>query len=93
MADILVLHFTEENRLPSLNEKEREDIKLGIDKIAKDYPDVEFKGTYVDENGIGVCYWTAPSVEVIEEIEGKIGEEVLGTEPPVDKIIEVKRVL
>lgn len=32
MADILVLHFTEENRLPSLNEKEREDIKLGIEE-------------------------------------------------------------
>ncbi len=56
--------------------------------MLKDYPDVTFYGTWVDENGMGICLWEAPSSEVVKEIVKK----VLGS-PPVDPVIEVKKVL
>jgi len=56
--------------------------------VLKDYPEVKFNGTYVDENGMGFCDWDAPNAEVVKEIV----EKVLGA-PPNDPTIVVKRVL
>ena len=54
--------------------------------ILKEYPDVKFNGTYVDEKGMGICDWEAPNAvrEIVEKALGK---------PPVDPVIVVKRVL
>ena len=88
MAKVVVFHYTEEGRLPKLNKKELEDIMNQFYVVLKDYPEVKFNGTYVDENGMGFCDWDAPDAEVVKEIVKK----VLGA-PPNDPTIVVKRVL
>ena len=59
-----------------------------FNEVLKDYPEVKFNGTYVDENGMGICDWDAPDAEVVKEIVKK----VLGASPS-DPVIVVKRVL
>ena len=88
MAKVLVFHFTEEGRLPKLSDEERKEIMNRFYEVLKEYPDVRFNGTYVDENGMGICDWEAPNAEVVREIV----EKALG-KPPVDPVIVVKRVL
>ena len=88
MAKVLVFHFTEKGRLPKLSKSELNDIMRKFYDVLKDYPDVKFNGTYVDENGMGICDWEAPNAEVVKEIVRKI----LGSEP-VDPTIVVGRVL
>ena len=41
--------------------------------ILKEYPDVKFNGTYVDEKGMGICDWEAPNAvrEIVEKALGK----------------------
>ena len=88
MAKVLVFHFTEEGRLPKLSDEERKEIMNRFYEVLKEYPDVRFNGTYVVENGMGICDWEAPNAEVVREIV----EKALG-KPPVDPVIVVKRVL
>lgn len=88
MARIFVFHFTEKGRLPKLSKKELTNIRNKFLDVLKDYPAVHFNGTFVDENGIGICDWEAPGVEIVKEIVKK----VIGT-PPVDPVIVVKQVL
>ncbi|NQE45177.1 hypothetical protein C5S31_04030 [ANME-1 cluster archaeon GoMg2] len=88
MAKVVVFHYTKEGRLPKLNKKELEDIMNQFYDVLKDYPEVKFNGTYVDENGMGICDWDAPNAEVVKEIVKK----VLGA-PPNDPTIVVERVL
>ncbi|MGP3702951.1 MAG: nickel-binding protein [Candidatus Bathyarchaeota archaeon] len=88
MAKVLVFHYTEKGRLPKLGKKELNDVLKKLYDVLKDYPDVRFNGTYVDEKGMGICDWEAPSADVVKEIVKK----VLGAEP-ADPVIVVKRVL
>ena len=88
MAKVLVFHFTEEGRLPKLSDEERREIINRFYEVLKEYPDVRFNGTYVDENGMGICDWEAPNAEVVREIV----EKALG-KPPVDPVVVVKSVL
>ena len=88
MAKVIVFHYTEEGRLPKLSEEELNDIMKKFYDVLKDYPHVKFNGTYVDENGMGICDWEAPNAEVVKEIV----EKALGS-PPADPTIVVKRVL
>ncbi|RLC35854.1 MAG: hypothetical protein DRH33_07940 [Candidatus Nealsonbacteria bacterium] len=87
MAKVIVFHFTEKGRVPKLSEEELKDLRKKFDEVLKNYPGVDFK-TYVDENGMGICDWEAPNVEVVKEIE----EKVIGS-PPADPVIVVKRIL
>ncbi|KAF5437505.1 Protein of unknown function (DUF4242) [Candidatus Methanophagaceae archaeon] len=88
MAKVVAFHYTDEGKLPKLNKKELEGIMNGFYEVLKDYPEVKFNGTYVDENGMGFCDWDAPNAEVVKEIV----EKVLGA-PSNDPTIVVKRVL
>ena len=88
MAKIIVFHFTEQGKLPKLSREELIGIRNKFLDVLKDYPDVHFNGTYVDENGMGICDWEAPSPEAVKEVVRK----VLGS-PPVDPVITVKQVL
>lgn len=88
MAKIIVFHFTEGGKLPKLSEKELDDIMKRFYDLLKEYPNVKFNGTYIDENGMGICDWDAPNPEVVKEIV----EKALGS-PPKDPVIAVKRVL
>lgn len=88
MAKVIVFHYTEKGRLPKLSEDELNDIMRKFYDELKNYPDVKYNGTFVDEEGIGICDWEAPSADVVNEIVKK----VLG-EPPLDGAVVVKRVL
>ncbi len=88
MAKVLVFHFSEKGRLPALSKEEAEGITLKINAELKNYPGVKFNGTFVDENGRGICDWEAPNAQVVNEIV----EKVLG-EPPVDGAVVVTKVL
>ena len=88
MAKIIVFHFTEQGKLPKLSREELIGIRNKFLDVLKDYPDVHFNGTYIDENGMGICDWEAPSPEVVKEVVQK----ALGS-PPVDPVITVKQVL
>lgn len=88
MAKILVFHFTEKGRLPKLSKKELDEIVKKFHQVLINYPDVKFNGTFVDENGMGICDWDAPNANLVKEVIGK----ALGA-PPVDPVVEVKRVL
>lgn len=87
MAKILVFHFTEKGKLPSLTTEQFIDSRNKFLDVLKEYPDVHFNGTYVDENGMGVCVWEAPTTEVVKEVVQK----ALG-EPPVGPVIAVNQV-
>ena len=88
MAKVLVFHYTDKGRLPKLSPEEIEGIKKKLGAEVEKHPDVKFNGTFVDEEGSGICYWEAPNAEVVNEII----KEVLG-EPPVDGTAVVKQVL
>lgn len=87
MAKILVFHYTDEGRLPKLTREQFVDARNKFLDVLKDYPNVHFNGTYVDENGMGVCDWEAPSPEIVKEVVQK----ALGA-PPSDPVIAVKQV-
>lgn len=88
MAKVVVFHYTEEGRLPKLSSEELEDVKKKFEEVLKNYPDVKFNGTYINEEGMGICDWEAPDAEVVKEIINKALES-----PPHDPTIVVKRVL
>jgi len=88
MAKIIVFHYTEAGRLPKLSREELIDIRNKFLDVLKDYPDVHFNGTFINENGMGICDWEAPSAEMVKEVVQK----ALGS-PPGDPVIEVKQVL
>lgn len=88
MPKVVVFHFTEKGKLPKLSKDELKNIRNRFLETLKDYPDVTFHGTYVNEEGIGFCDWEAPDANVVKEIVKK----VLGSEP-VDPTIVVKKVL
>ncbi len=83
-----MFHFTEKGRLPILSKEEYAEIRKRFPEVLKDYPDVTFYGTWVDEKGMGICLWEAPSVETVREIVKK----ALG-QPPADPVIQVRKVL
>jgi hypothetical protein len=88
MPKVIVFHFTKEGRLPKLSRKELEEVRRKFLEVLKEYPDVTFHGTYVNEEGMGICDWEAPNAEVVKEIVKK----VLGA-PPKDPTIAVEKVL
>ncbi len=88
MAKIVVFHYSDEGKLPKLNEYELNELKEKFNEELKNYPDVKFNGTFVDEEGRGICDWEAPDADVVKEVITK----VLG-EPPADGTIVVKQVL
>ena len=88
MARIIRFHYNEPSPLGKVSRKDREDMLKRLRDILKDYPNVKFKGTYLDDNGIGTCEWDAPNTEVVKEITEK-----LRGSPPADLVIMVKKVL
>jgi len=88
MAKVIVFHYTEKGKLPKLSEDELNEIMRKFYDELKNYPEVKYNGTFVDEEGRGICDWDAPNADVVNEIVKK----VLG-EPPLDGAVVVKRVL
>ncbi len=88
MANVIVFHYTDEGRFPSLSSEELTDLTKKLDSELKNHPDLTFNGTFIDDSGRGFCDWDAPSAEAVNDVL-KI---VLGA-PPVDGTVVVKQVL
>ena len=84
MVRALVIHLRK--KVPKLDEKVKEEITRKVQKALKNYPGVQFKGTFIDENRVGICEWEASNTEAVEKIAKKLGVKY-------DKIVEVKQVL
>jgi hypothetical protein len=54
--------------------------------VLKKYPGVQFKGTFVDERGVGVCDWEAPDAATVERVVKEL-------KVPYDRVVAVRQVL
>ncbi|MFW5965625.1 MAG: nickel-binding protein [Halodesulfurarchaeum sp.] len=90
MARIITMRYSDEGRLPDATEEQLEDLQANVVETVEQYDDVEFKGTFADENGMGICEWEAPDVETVEEIYVESGAVSVA---PSDEIIEVEQIL
>ena len=87
MVRVLVIHCTEKGKLPKLTQEQLREIATKVSDALKDRPKIKFNGTFVDENGVGICDWEAPSAKDVEEfIKANIGA-------PYDTVVEVRQVL
>jgi len=81
---VLVIHL--DKKVPKLDERAKEELLKKAQEVLKNYPGVQFKGTFVDEEGIGICDWEAPDAATVERIVKELGV-------PYDKVVAVKQVL
>ena len=86
MARILELHLTPKGRVPKLaTPDQRKQFKEAFEKALKQNPQVRYKGTFVDKDGVGMCDWEAPNAQAVEKI-------CRGLNLPYDAIVQVEEV-
>ena len=85
---VIVFHYTEKGKLPKLTDQDLNNLKAQLSEELKNYPGVTYNGTFVDQDGRGICDWDAPNKEVVAEIL----EKVLG-EKPIDGLALVHQIL
>ena len=90
MARIITMRYSEEGRLPDASREELEALQANVVETVAQYDDVEFKGTFANDEGMGICEWEAPDVETVVEIYEESGAIDVA---PSDEIIEVEQVL
>ncbi len=90
MARIITMRYSEEGRLPDASHDELEDLQANVVETVEKYDDVEFKGTFANDEGMGICEWEAPDVDTVVEIYEESGAIEVA---PSDEIIEVDQVL
>jgi len=81
---VLVIHLN--NKVPKLDEKTKGELLKRAQEVLQKYPGVQFKGTFVDEEGVGICDWEAPDAATVEKIVKELGV-------PYDKVVAVRQVL
>jgi hypothetical protein len=84
LVRVLVIHVRK--RMPKLDEKAKGGLLSRAQEVLKRYPNVQFKGTFVDDSGVGVCEWEAPDAATVEKIVKEL-------KAPYDKVVAVKQVL
>lgn len=91
MARIITMRYSEQGRLPDATREQLEELQANVVETVAEYDDdVEFKGTFANADGMGICEWEAPDVATVEEIYEKSGAAEMA---PSDEIIEVEQVL
>ena len=90
MARIITMRYSEEGRLPDATEEQLADLQQHVVETVAEYDDVEFLGTFANEEGMGICEWDAPDVETVEAIYEESGAIDVA---PSDEIIEVQQIL
>jgi hypothetical protein len=84
LVRVLVIHLRK--RMPKLDEKAKGELLSRAQEVLKRYPNVQFKGTFVDDSGVGVCEWEAPDAATVEKIVKEL-------KAPYDKVVAVKQIL
>jgi len=69
-----------------LTDAVKADVGSKVGQFLKDNPDIKFNGLWVNEEGIGICDWEAPSAEIVKNAVEAVGI-------PHDEVVEVKRVM
>ncbi|MFW6384340.1 MAG: hypothetical protein ACOCZC_02970 [Halodesulfurarchaeum sp.] len=90
MARIITMRYSEQGRLPDATREQLEELQANVVETVAEYDDVEFKGTFGNAEGMGICEWEAPDVATVEEIYEESGAAEMA---PSDEIIEVEQVL
>ena len=90
MARIITMRYSDQGRLPDASREELEDLQENVVETVAAYDDVEFKGTFANAEGMGICEWEAPDVDTVVEIYEESGAAEVA---PSDEIIEVDQVL
>ena len=84
MARILQLHLTPKGRaIMSATPEQLKQFKEVFQKVLKQNPQVKYKGTFVDKDGVGICDWEAPNAQAVEKI-------CKGLMLPYDAIVQVE---
>ena len=84
MARILELHLTPKGRVQKPTTPEQlKQFKEVFEKALKQNPQVRYKGTFVDRDGVGMCDWEAPNAQAVEKI-------CRGLNLPYDAIVQVE---
>jgi hypothetical protein len=84
LVRVLVIHL--KKKMPKLDEKAKSELLSKAQEVLKKYPNFQFKGTFVDDSGVGVCDWEAPDAATVEKIVKEL-------KAPYDKVVAVKQVL
>ncbi|WP_071933381.1 nickel-binding protein [Halodesulfurarchaeum formicicum] len=90
MARIITMRYSDEGRLPDATQEQLEELQANVVETVSNYDDVEFKGTFANDEGMGICEWEAPDVATVEQIYEESGAAEMA---PSDEIIEVQQVL
>lgn len=90
MSKVLAIRYTDDGKLPDVPEKEFQQLQDTVMELLEQRDNIEFNGTYVNEEGIGVCEWDAPSAEDVQEIYEEAGVNRMA---PADDIIEVDQAM
>ena len=87
MAKVFVLRHNK-GKLPpsSLTDELKNQVGEAMENYLKENPEVRFNGLWVNEAGIGICDWDAPSAETVKRFIDSVG----GT---YDEIVAVEKVL
>ena len=86
MARILVIHHDAGRLPPSVVSANKAELLRKAGEWLKANPDVQFHGTFVNPQGIGICDWTSPSTAKVVEALKALGA-------PYDDVVEVAQVL
>jgi hypothetical protein len=86
MARILELHLTPKGRVqrPATPEQLKQ-FKEAFQKVLRQNPQVKYKGTFIDKDGVGICDWEAANAQAVEKICKELNL-------PYDTIVQVEEV-
>jgi hypothetical protein len=87
LVRVIAIHYTQKGRFPKLTAAQLKELVSKVGKELKKRPEIQFKGTYVDDEGRGICDWEAPNAKAVKDLIDTVGVA------PYDAVIEVKRIL
>lgn len=86
MEGILIMHYGE-GRLPKLSPEQISGLKAVLAVEIAKHPGVAHKGTYVSDDGTGICVWEG-SITAVKSILKAAGLDI-----PDKDIVEVKKIM
>lgn len=54
--------------MPDASQDELEDLQANVVETVEQYDGVDFKGTFANDEGMGICEWEAPDVDTVVEM-------------------------
>ena len=86
MARVLAMHYGTGRLPPSVVAANKAELLRKAGEFLKANPDVQFHGSFVSDDGVGICDWTAPNAAKVVEALKALGA-------PYDRVVVVNQVL